>query len=336
MKRIIWVSLLLALAGVLLPLIFLSGNRSDYKGDETLDSPQVSPDPSPEVSTTPALYTSDEELVFTVKVGDQQLEMNMADYLPCAIAAEMPVSFEVEALRAQAVAARTYVIYCTQHENPKHPDADICTDSGCCLAYLDETALRGNWGEAFDANFAIATAAAADTNGLIISYDDLPILATFHSSSAGMTEKGGELWGDVPYLATVESPETADDVPNFVTTVDVSSANFKESILLLFPDVVFGEDANAWVSSIENDDSGRVRSVVICGTTVTGSQMRKLFSLRSTAFTLEFNGTSFLFTVTGYGHGLGLSQYGANVMAKKGFDYKEILQHYYPNTTLGA
>jgi stage II sporulation protein D len=277
----------------------------------------------------------DGDFFFKVKFGEGDVRsVSMAEYLPNAVAAEMPVSFEPQALRAQAVAARTYIIYCTRHTNPKHPEANLCTDSGCCLAWLDETELRAGWGESFETNMALMDAACTETDGRMLVYDGAPILATFHSSSAGFTEDGAELWGAVPYLTSVASPETSEEVPNFVTTVEVAPENFRESIKLLYPDTPFGEDPAGWLGGTELDGSGRVRKVEVCGVPLTGSEMRSLFALRSTAFTLEYNGAAFVFTVTGYGHGLGLSQYGANAMAKIGSDYEEILAHYYPGATL--
>ncbi|MGI5986331.1 MAG: SpoIID/LytB domain-containing protein, partial [Oscillospiraceae bacterium] len=194
--------------------------------------------------------------------------------------------------------------------------------------------LRGSWGKNFDSNIEIIRKAVTETDGQVMVYDELPILASFHSSSAGKTESGSELWGNVPYLVSVNSPETEKDVPNFVTTVEVSIDNFRETVLSYKTDAVFSENAAEWVKDTELDESGRVRSIIIGGVKLSGSEMRKLFSLRSTAFMLEFKDNIFLFTVTGYGHGLGMSQYGANVMAKNGFNYQEILEHYYPQTKL--
>ena len=132
----------------------------------------------------------------------------------------------------------------------------------------------------------------------------------------------------------MNSPETENDVPDYVTTVEVSKENFRETVLLLKTDAAFTEDPSAWVTETELDESGRVSTMTIGGAVLTGSELRKLFALRSTAFTLEYKDGAFLFTVTGYGHGLGMSQYGANVMARNGFDYREILAHYYPETEI--
>ncbi len=334
MKRIIWVSILLAMAAIIMPALFMQENASgEYISDEPSPavSESVSPSPSPA-----AVYEKvpDNENTITVLNGDKVEEVTMADYLPYVLAAEVPATFSEEALKAQAVAARTYIVYCTKHKNPKHPQADICTESGCCMAYLEETELRGNWGDKFDENMGRIRSAVTDTDGQVLTYAGEPILASFHSSSAGKTENGSELWGDVPYLVSVNSPETETDVPNYVTTVEVSKDNFRETVLLLKSDAKFSDDPAQWVTDTELDESGRVRNMTIGGVVLTGPEIRKLFELRSTAFTLEYKDGIFLFTVTGYGHGLGMSQYGANVMARNGFDYREILSHYYPETEL--
>lgn len=339
MKRIIWASILLGLAAIILPALFL---RADVQGREALDYEPPMPTQTQAVQVSGApnenvqAYAggSDAETVFTVLDNGELRDVSMADYLPLALAAEMPVSFGSEALKAQAVAARTYIIYCTEHENPKHPKADICSDSGCCLAYADEGTLRGAWGSDYEANLEIVRTAVKATDGQILTYGESPILASFHSPSAGKTEAGSELWGDVPYLISVESPETEQDVPDYITTVEVSQGDFKETVLLLRPEAVFSENPAEWLGAAELDESSRVRSIVIGGVALSGSELRSLFALRSTAFTLEYTNEIFLFTVTGYGHGLGMSQYGANVMARNGFNHREILLHYYPQTEL--
>ncbi|MEG2104526.1 MAG: stage II sporulation protein D [Oscillospiraceae bacterium] len=345
MKRLIWASLLLALAAIMMPVLFLRENRSmaaptpteTSEQKHTVEIPTVTPPVSaPAVGANGQAYAglSDAETVFMVLDNGAVRETTMAEYLPCAIAAEMPASFEKEALKAQAVAARTYIVYCTLHENPKHPEASVCTQSGCCLAYSDQTKLRAAWGESYDKNMALMVAAVKDTDGQVLTFGDTPILASFHSSSSGKTESGSELWGDVPYLISVESPETELDVPDFVSSVEVSQGDFRETVLLLHPETKFSEDASSWLGKTELDDSGRVRDVTIGGVRCSGAELRKLFALRSTAFSLEYKDGVFLFTVRGYGHGLGMSQYGANVMAKNGFTFSEILLHYYPQTEL--
>ncbi len=322
-----------------MPILFLKENVGGaYLSDEpttSTESPTAEP-PAPSESETVKKYEkiSDDKITFTVLRDGEVEEVSMADYLPYVLAAEVPASFSEEALKAQAVAARTYILYCTEHANPKHPEADICTEAGCCMAFAEESELRGVWGENFDKNLSTIKAAVTDTDGQVLTYESNPILASFHSSSAGKTEDGSELWGEVPYLVSVNSPETKNDVPDYVTSVEVTKENFRETVLLLKTDAVFSDNPSEWVYGTELDESGRVRCVTVGGAVLSGSEMRKLFALRSTAFVLEYKDGIFVFTVTGYGHGLGMSQYGANVMAKNGFDYKEILAHYYPQTEL--
>lgn len=328
------------MAAIIMPMLFLKENVGGaYLSEEPVPvntESAVTETPAPSESPSAEVYEkiSDDKITFTVLDNSEVKQVTMADYLPFALAAEVPASFSEEALKAQAVAARTYILYCTEHANPKHPEADICTEAGCCMAYAEESELRGVWGEDFDKNMSAIKAAVTDTDGQVLTFEANPILASFHSSSAGKTEDGAELWGKVPYLVSVNSPETKNDVPDYVTSVEVTKDNFRETVLLLKADAVFSDNPSDWVSNTELDESGRVRSVTVGGAVLSGSEMRKLFSLRSTAFVLEFKDGIFLFTVTGYGHGLGMSQYGANVMAKNGFDYKEILAHYYPQTEL--
>ena len=328
MKRILWVSVLLAMAGILMPVLFLQGGAAQAQGTETEAKATVSPHASDYAPT------KDSDTKFTVANGDGADTVTMAEYLPHAVAAEMPVDFAPEALKAQAVAARTYILYCTTHENPKHPQAAVCKNSGCCLAYADDDQLKKNWGDSFETNMAAIKKAVAETDGQVLTYAEEPILASFHSSSSGKTEDSAALWGNVPYLKSVSSPESEKDVPDFVTTVEVSLDNFKETVLGYKQDAKFGEDAAQWIGQPVLDKSGRVQNIPVGGTTLSGAEMRKLFALRSTCFTLEYKDSKFVFTVKGYGHGLGMSQYGANVMAKNGFSYAEILAHYYPDTTL--
>ena len=160
------------------------------------------------------------------------------------------------------------------------------------------------------------------------------MFAAFHSSSAGATEDCGAIWSARPYLISVDSPETAEEVPNYISSVELSALDFRDTVLYARPDADFTGDESGWIGEITHDESGRVASAVLGGEKLSGTELRSLFSLRSTAFTLEYTGSSFLFTVTGFGHGVGMSQYGANVMAKSGADYREILAHYYPGTQL--
>lgn len=286
---------------------------------------------TPELAAALAPYPAPETV--TVKNGDEVQEMDMQSYLVGVVAAEMPASFEPEALKAQSVAARSYALYCA--ETGRHGDtAQVCTDFACCQAWSSEDTLRRNWGGSYDEKLEKIKTAVEATAGEYLCYDGAPVFAAFHSSSAGATEDCGAIWSARPYLISVDSPETADEVPNYISSVELSALDFRDTVLYARPDADFTGDESEWIGEITHDESGRVASAVLGGEKLSGTELRSLFSLRSTAFTLEYTGSSFLFTVTGFGHGVGMSQYGANVMAKSGADYREILAHYYPGTQL--
>lgn len=291
---------------------------------------EAAPTPSPGATPAPA----DAETSFSVKTGGEVISVSMADWLPGVVAGEMPASFEDEALRAQAVAARTYILSRGRTGVLAHPDADVCDDPGCCKAHSDEALLREKWGDKYDEYWARMQRAVRDTDGQYLEYGGEAIQALFHSSSAGRTEDSGAVWNALPYLVSVTSPETGEDVPNYVSGLSLTVTDFAGKLREAGEIVDLSGTPDTWVGDIRLDDSGRVESAVIGGAELTGTRLREIFGLRSTAFTLEYVNGGFTFTVTGYGHGVGMSQYGANVMAKEGRSYEEILAHYYPGTEL--
>ena len=258
--------------------------------------------------------------------------MDMQDYLRGVVAAEMPASFHPEALKAQTVAARSYAMYCASYS--KHGEAQVCTDYRCCQAWRSDGELKERWGENYDENIDKIRSAVEQTEGEYLCFSGQPAFAAFHSSSASVTESSADVWSAVPYLVSVSSPETADDVPGYVSVVECSPIDFRDTVLSAHPEADFSGAEEDWIGELRNDAAGRVASVVLGGVELGGAELRSLFSLRSTAFDLAYDGESFVFTVTGFGHGVGMSQYGADKMAREGADYREILAHYYPGTEL--
>lgn len=299
----------------------------------TLPEESTPPETSPGLAIVPtaAETPAPEEIVLLLGDGTEQ-KMSMDEYVLGVLAAEMPAGFEPEALKAQAVAARTYAMYCAAGD--KHGSAQVCADFGCCQAWISQEKMRENWGADFDKNLEKLQTAVSGTTGQYLAYEGAPVFAAFHSSSAGKTEDCGAVWNPRPYLVSVESPETADDVPNYISRLDCAPLDFRDTILSACPDADFSGDEAEWIGEITRDGSGRVESAELGEVRIKGTELRSLFSLRSTAFTLEYTGGRFIFTVTGFGHGVGMSQYGANVMAKSGADYAEILAHYYPGAVL--
>ena len=269
--------------------------------------------------------------------GSAVRTLTAAEYLPGVVRGEMPAAFEEEALKAQAVAERTYLYYrMAGGAKAAHPDADVCTDSHCCTAWLSEEDARAKWGDKFDQYEAKIQQAVRDTDGQVALYDGAPIMAVFHSSSAGSTAASGDVWtAELPYLVSVKSPEEADSVPNYYSVNTFTAEEFRDIFRKAHADAQLTGDCGGWVKDILLTDAGRVASATVGGVSVTGKELRSLFGLRSTAFAVEAAGDAITFHVTGYGHGVGMSQYGANELAKEGKTWREILQWYYTGVTIG-
>ena len=323
----------LALAYLALFLAFLPHLlRADRSAAANPGESVPTASPLPAAEDTPAIAAVPAAGTVRVLSGDTVIEMDMQDYLTGVLAAEMPADFHPEALKAQAVAARTYALYCAAAG--KHAGADVCTDYHCCQAWLDEAAQQEKWGTDYDANRQKLRQAADDTAGQYLSYEGQPVFAAFHASSAGATEDCGQVWNPRPYLISVSSPEDAETVPGYVSELVCAPLDFRDVLLSACPEADFTGPPEDWLGPVRRDDSGRVAEIVLGGASFQGTAIRSLFSLRSTAFALEYADGHFVFTVIGHGHGVGMSQYGANVMAAQGADYREILAHYYPGTML--
>lgn len=272
-----------------------------------------------------------------VKNGDAVEIMALDVYLQGVVRGEMPASFELEALKAQAAAERTYIYYqLAAGRKEAHPNADVCTDPSCCNAWLSEEAAREKWGGDFDGWESRIEEAVAATDGQVALYDGQPILAVFHSSSAGKTAGAGDVWsGDMPYLRSVDSPEGEETVPNYYSAAEFTAAEAKALLAQAHPELTFSGGPDKWFGAVEKDESGRVGTVEVCGAPLRGVEVRRIFSLRSACFTIDAAADRVTFRVTGYGHGVGMSQYGANELARQGRTWQEILLWYYADITIG-
>ncbi|MDR2502555.1 MAG: stage II sporulation protein D [Oscillospiraceae bacterium] len=291
-------------------------------------SAAASSPPSETLRPVPA-GIADDKFVVRLKNGDTVTEISMRDYLISAVAGEMPANFEPEALSAQACAIRTYVLYHMQPGYGRHDDADVCTSSSCCLAFKDEAALREKWGDSYVTNMNKIADAADASDGVYITYASAPILAAFHASSFGSTEDCFSVWGgDYLYLRSVSTPETEADVPNLVSSVTVSVSDFIETVTKAYPEAKFPDDVSKWNADMSFDPAGRLEALRVGGVSIPGAELRRIFSLRSTAVSVIF-GDEIVMTTSGSGHGVGMSQYGANLMAKQGLAWRDILRAYY-------
>ncbi len=287
--------------GILLPGMIFSG--SDATGQIPPEAAQV------------------QEVWIPVEKEDGRIvAMELEEYIGRVVLGEMPASFDEEALKAQAVAARTYTLLCVESSNKHH--GAVCTDHRCCQTYLDPEDYPGS-----EENVDKVFAAAHATAGQVLTYNGNLICATYFSSSGGSTEDAQEVWGHAyPYLVAVDSPENS---PYDGKTVTFSAEAFQNKL-----GRTLAGTPKSWFGLTTYTVGGGVDSIWIAGQKYSGVKLRSLLGLRSTVFTVSVAGGEITFQTSGYGHRVGLSQYGADAMAVAGSSYDEILAHYYQGTTL--
>ena len=335
MKRPFLLTLLCVLLAFALPLLLYVPDRENEQEPEVQPAPAADASPTPELPPPSPEPVLDSSISLRLQTEDGVETVSMAEYLPLALAGEMPASFAPDALKAQAVALRSYALYYQAQPKAAHPEADVCTGAACCAACADPEELRERWGEQYDAYYEKICTAVRETDGQYLVWEERPALAVFHAASAGQTESGTALGMAQHYLASVDTPETAETVQNLCTDVEVTEEEFRRAVLSIAPEAELSGAPEGWLGSTSLDTAGRVTSMEIGGAALSGLALRQLFTLRSTDFTVERTESgSFVFHVRGYGHGLGMSQQGANLMAKDGADYASILRHYYPGTEL--
>ena len=277
--------------------------------------------------------SADSEKIVSVYIAqeDKVTDMKESQYLKEVVSAEMPAGFEFEALKAQAVAARSYLVsrqnaYKISGPPEEHKGADICTDPTHCKAWISEEKRRESWGADADKNWDKISKAVEETNGEVITYNGEVISAVFHSTSSGKTESSKDVWGgERPYLVSVESyGDTLS--PKYKSEKEISLGEFKK----IAEENIDGVDfSKGIIGNIARSDAGGILTIEVGGVKVKGTVLRKIYDLRSTNIEITIDGDRVNFDVKGFGHGVGMSQYGANYLASQGKDYKEILKAYY-------
>lgn len=342
MKKYMVVSLALMFLVFFLPWLTAPSSGASLLPSDRSDPPIAAPNsenipPSTDFSPAPEILPTgelDASVLITVLMGQEVVSMDLGSYLVGVVRAEMPASFSLEALKAQAVAARTYTLHkilCGGNAN--HPHADTCTDINCCKAYMDSPTAAAMWGDRSAEYEEKILRAVSDTDGECVLYDGVPVLAVFHSSSAGMTLNAQDVWSSsVPYLISVTSPENSETVPNFHSQVSFPVATLRALLQNALPAASLSGSSYNWFSGIRQLPNGTITSLQVGGVTLSGNAFRTLLGLRSACFTISFQDDTVVFSVTGYGHGVGMSQYGANVLAESGLTYREILAWYYTDT----
>lgn len=259
--------------------------------------------------------------------------MELEEYLKGVVAAEMPASFELEALKAQAVAARTFAIRRMKIFGGagclSHPEADISTNPTEGQAWASADTMRERWGYfSFAKNWAKIEEAVKSTAGLIIVYRGEPIDPVFHSCCGGRTENSEDVWQNAtPYLRSVACPHDR-GAEKFVET---TSFRFSDLVAAFGPEVgvLSASGSKPVVQILEQSQSGKVKRLRLGEAELRGTDFRLKLGLKSTGMTFQVSGDSLAVTTKGYGHGVGLCQYGADGFAKQGYGYEEILKHYY-------
>lgn len=273
----------------------------------------------------------------TIKVLMEDGSINNMDldkYLLGVVSAEMPADYDIEALKAQAVVARTYTLYTIIHSN-KHGEGIICTTSSCCQAWISKEDRMNKWDEDVrEANWNKIEEAVYSTSGEVIEYNGEVIDAFFHANSGGKTELPVNVWGgeDYPYLQTVET-SGEDGYTQYSSESILSKPEFERIINEKYNDFSIDWNNNP-IEIKEYTDSNRVKTIRIGNKNLSGVEVRALFKLKSTNFVCQIDGDNIKFSVKGYGHGVGLSQTGADSMAKNGANYKDIINHFYANVQI--
>ena len=262
------------------------------------------------------------------KTGEVE-QVKLDEYLCNVVSAEMPATFEQEALKAQAIVARTYTTY--KILNKKHDNADICDDSTCCQAWISKDDRLAKWEEnQRESNWQKICSAVNETSGKIITYENKPIDAFFHSNSGGITEVPVNVWGGTgyPYLQSVET-SGENTYTQYASEVTLSQEELINKLKEKYSDISIDFTNSEDIKILEYTESTRVKTIKFGNHEISGVEARTLFGLKSTNFEISIDGNNIKFSVKGYGHGVGMSQTGADSMAKNGSRAEEIIKHFY-------
>lgn len=324
MKSRILTGLFASLMAVLLPLPLLGMTPENAASPAEVP---VSEAPSPEATPrsiqeiiihenqSPSI---DQQLLLSVLIDGEETEMTLKEYLVGVLMGEMPASFEMEALKAQAVAARTYTLRRLEQ------GGTLSNDPSVCQAFGDISSAQEKWGEDWETFTERLYGAVEKTDGQVLTYNGALISATYFSCSGGKTESAQAVWGsEIPYLVSVDSPGE-EDASGYESTVTVDMSEFLAAL----------DISNPSVSAVTYTPGGGVDTLTMDGRDFAGTEMRSLFGLRSTMFSMSIEADTVTFYVQGYGHRVGLSQYGAQAMARQGSSYEDILKWYYTGVTL--
>ena len=280
----------------------------------------------------------DSPTINVYKADENKVEkMDIEEYLYGVLSSEMPSSFDEEALKAQAIAARTYVIYKMENNiTSGHKNATVCTNSAHCQAYTSYDNLKQIKGDKWiKSDYIKVKKAVDDTKGQIITYEDKAIVPLYFSTSSGKTENSEDVFStQYPYLVSVDSPYD-ESSPKYSTTYSISKNKFIKYIKGVYPKLSISLDKlNNQISILDRTEAGCVKTVQVGNVKISGAEIRKILNLNSSNFSITYDNEEIKFNVKGYGHGVGMSQWGAEGMAKEGYKYYDILFHYFQGTDI--
>ena len=315
MKNAVAVSIILIAVMLLFPLFSLKSNGSEAKNVSVQNLTGAD-------DFTDKIINTDRK---TFKIKDKDTgeitEMNANDYIRGVVSAEMPALYEEEALKAQAVAAYSFACYKKERSTG---DFDLTTDPAFYQSYVSDEKAKKNWGSKAEEYLEKINSAVEEVSGKRLTYNGKTALCAYHAISSGKTENCKEVWGgDLPYLTSVDSigDKLCDD---YISTVTFSPEKIISKLSLS------GENKTGIFKNFKRLKTGRVKTVDCDSKELSGAEVAKKLGLRSSNFEVSYKKNKYCFTVKGFGHGVGMSQNGAQYMAKQGSGYEEILLHYYP------
>ena len=328
MKKVYIILFMLIFCTFAIPIIF---TKNSVSGKIANDTNEIKENNVEEIQMTDYDYKQYDTIKLLHADTGEIEELPLDTYLLGVVSAEMPANFEQEALSAQALVARTYTIYSIVHSGGKHGEADICDDSTCCQAWISKEDRMARWDEAErELNWRKIENAVNTTAGKIITYNGEVIDAFFHSNSGGATEAPVNVWGgtNYPYLQSVETAGE-DAYSQYSSEMVLTKEELKNKILAKHSDFIIDYSQSDCIQILEYTESGRVKTIKIGNLNLSGVEVRTLLGLRSANFEVSIEGENIKFAVKGYGHGVGMSQTGADSMAKQGSNYEEIVKHFY-------
>ncbi len=334
-KYLIIMTVFIIIMMISLPLIFLKGNGNENVHSSIFNLNKNDIDKNQEIE----FPTNGKVKLYRREKGIVE-ELELEEYIKGVVASEMPAAFDKETLKAQAVSARTY--YINKRVNPckdaQNKGAEIC-DSTNCQVYMDksERILKWSKNEA-ENNWSKIDQAVEETKGEVLTYDGKVLeYPQFFAVSSGRTEDAIDVFSkDIPYLKSIES-NGEEIAPKYETTLKIPINEFLNKIKAKYKDIeLFENNVKNNLEIQSNTSGGGVKEIRVGNKNITGVEFRKILGLNSTNFTIEFEKDNLIFKCKGYGHGLGMSQWGANAMAKKGYGYTDILKHYYKDVEINT